>query len=54
MEIRQLRADDHQQIISVVDDWWGGRPMARMLPRLFFLHFQDTSFRKNINAEPQQ
>ena len=44
MELRQLRADDRRHIIAVVDDWWGGRPMAGMLPRLFFVHFQDTSF----------
>ena len=24
--------------------WWGGRPMAAMLPRLFFVHFRPTSF----------
>jgi predicted GNAT superfamily acetyltransferase len=30
--------------MAVIDDWWGGRPMADMLPRLFFEHFTDTSF----------
>ncbi|MBM4075375.1 MAG: GNAT family N-acetyltransferase [Planctomycetes bacterium] len=29
-------------IISVVDSWWG-RPMAAMLPRLFFNYFGSTS-----------
>src|SRR5262249_14191289 len=29
---------------SVAGDWWGGRPVAAMLPRLFFEHFADTSF----------
>ena len=24
--------------------WWGGREMAPILPRLFFLHFEGTSF----------
>jgi ribosomal protein S18 acetylase RimI-like enzyme len=28
----------------VIDDWWGGRRMRDMLPRLFFTHFRDTSF----------
>jgi ribosomal protein S18 acetylase RimI-like enzyme len=27
----------------VVDDWWGGRPMRPLLPRLFLDHFCDTS-----------
>ena len=44
MHTRPRRASDHAHVISVVDDWWGGRRMAGMLPRLFFDHFQDTSF----------
>lgn len=44
MNIRQLRASDHAYVISVVNDWWGGRQMAGLLPRLFFEHFEDTSF----------
>jgi len=31
-------------VIAAIDDWWGGRHMADMLPRLFFEHFTDTSF----------
>jgi len=42
--IRHLEQDDYQPIISVVDEWWGGRPMAAMLPKLFFIHFSSTSF----------
>jgi ribosomal protein S18 acetylase RimI-like enzyme len=42
--IRPLRPADHELVIAVIDAWWGGRPMARMLPRLFFDHFTDTSF----------
>jgi predicted GNAT superfamily acetyltransferase len=43
-KIRHLRPSDHAPVIAVVDDWWGGRAMAPMLPRLFFDHFTDTSF----------
>ena len=42
--IRPLRPSDHAPVIAVIDEWWGGRPMAQMLPRLFFDHFTDTSF----------
>ncbi|WP_094585246.1 GNAT family N-acetyltransferase [Synechococcus sp. BO 8801] len=42
--IRHLEPDDYHSIISVVDEWWGGRPMAAMLPKLFFVHFRSTSF----------
>ncbi len=42
--IRHAEPDDHRPIIAVVDAWWGGRRMAEMLPRLFFVHFRPTSF----------
>ena len=42
--IRHTEPADYAQVIGVVDDWWGGRPMAPMLPKLFFVHFRDTSF----------
>lgn len=42
--IRHAEPSDHQPIVAVVDEWWGGRKMAGMLPRLFFVHFRPTSF----------
>jgi predicted GNAT superfamily acetyltransferase len=45
LEIRQAGPDDHARVAAVLDEWWGGeRHMVDMLPRLFFLHFRDTSF----------
>ena len=44
LAIRHAEPDDHRRVIAVVDEWWGGREMAAMLPRLFFVHFRDTSF----------
>ncbi|HEU5100143.1 MAG TPA: GNAT family N-acetyltransferase [Roseiflexaceae bacterium] len=44
MNIRPISEHDHAPIVAVVDQWWGGRQMAGLLPRLFFAHFQDTSF----------
>lgn len=44
MLIRPVREADYPPIIAVIDSWWGGRRMADMLPRLFFIHFQNTSF----------
>ena len=43
-QIRQLSPAGYPLVISVTDQWWGGRPMADKLPRLFFEHFTDTSF----------
>jgi ribosomal protein S18 acetylase RimI-like enzyme len=31
-------------VIGRINVWWGGREMAPILPRLFFLHFEGTSF----------
>jgi GNAT superfamily N-acetyltransferase len=42
--IRQAEAADYDRVIPVVDEWWGGRHMSAMLPRLFFVHFADTCF----------
>jgi GNAT superfamily N-acetyltransferase len=42
--IRALSPADYPFVISVIDDWWGGREVAGKLPRLFFEHFTDTSF----------
>jgi GNAT superfamily N-acetyltransferase len=42
--IRNLLPADFEQISAVIDDWWGGRPMRAMIPRLFFEHFNPTSF----------
>jgi ribosomal protein S18 acetylase RimI-like enzyme len=42
--IRHAEPGDYADAIAVVDEWWGGRRMAAMLPKLFFVHFRDTSF----------
>jgi L-amino acid N-acyltransferase YncA len=42
--IRPAEPGDYDRVIRVVDEWWGGRQMAEMLPRLFFDHFTDTCF----------
>ena len=42
--IRHAESSDYKNIIRVVNEWWGGRDMAPMLPRLFLVHFRNTSF----------
>lgn len=44
MRIRNITCEDYDKVIPLVNDWWGGREMADMLPRLFFVHFTNTSF----------
>lgn len=42
--IRHAQPSDYGRVIQHVNAWWGGRDMAPMLPKLFFLHFEGTSF----------
>ncbi len=51
LHIRNIQDQDYASIISVINDWWGGRQMADMLPKLFFVHFQPTSFIAEENGE---
>jgi ribosomal protein S18 acetylase RimI-like enzyme len=44
VNIRHAEPEDHARVAAVIDEWWGGRQMRDMLPRLFFTHFRDTSF----------
>ncbi len=44
MNIRSLESIDYEIIAPVVDEWWGGRSVRQLLSRLFFEHFQSTSF----------
>jgi ribosomal protein S18 acetylase RimI-like enzyme len=44
MLIRNAEPSDYGRVIDVIDEWWAGRQMAAMLPKLFFVHFRDTSF----------
>ena len=43
MEIRHAEPSDHARVAEVIAEWWGGRQVRDMLPRLFFTHFRDTS-----------
>lgn len=43
-KIRYSSPADYRSIVAVLDEWWGGRQMSAMLPKLFFTHFCDTSF----------
>jgi hypothetical protein len=50
-QIRPIRPSGYRPVISVINDWWDGRRMADMLPRLFFEHFTCTSFAAERNGE---
>ncbi|HEX5148303.1 MAG TPA: GNAT family N-acetyltransferase [Candidatus Limnocylindrales bacterium] len=35
---------DHRFLVERVDDWWGGRKLHQLLPRLWLQHFTGTSW----------
>jgi ribosomal protein S18 acetylase RimI-like enzyme len=41
---RRPTEDDYVAIIRVVDEWWGGRNLSKLLPRLWLQHFTGTSW----------
>lgn len=41
---RRPVAADHARIAAVMDEWWGGRGMRALLPRLWLEHFTGTSW----------
>jgi ribosomal protein S18 acetylase RimI-like enzyme len=44
MNIRHLEESDYDRTIQVLDSWFNGRPLAKLLPKIFFIHFRPTSF----------
>lgn len=44
LAFRRPTPDDHATIVAAVDEWWGGRAMRAILPRLWFEHFTGTSW----------
>jgi diamine N-acetyltransferase len=52
MQIRPLVAADYDVLSPLLDDWWGGRPVRQLLPRLFFEHFTPTSFALEDAGQP--
>jgi hypothetical protein len=49
--VRKARPADHEKIIAALQNWWGGRDLTAMLPKLFLNHFNDTSFVIEKEAE---
>jgi ribosomal protein S18 acetylase RimI-like enzyme len=50
--VRTAEPADYDRIAPLVDEWWGGRAMIDMLPRLFFVHFAQTTFVADADGEP--
>lgn len=44
LRFRRPTEADHARIVRLADDWWGGRRIRQLLPRLWFRHFASTSW----------
>jgi len=42
--IRHAQPSDYGRVIQHVGAWWEGRELQPQLPKLFFLHFEGTTF----------
>ncbi len=49
--IRNSKPEDHRIITTVMEEWWGGRDLIWLVPRLFLVHFNNTSFIVKKNEE---
>ena len=44
VRFRRPTEADHAAVVTRVDEWWGGRRLHDLLPRLWFQHFTGTSW----------
>ena len=44
IRLRRPVEADHARLVGQIDEWWGGRKMHPLLPRLWFQHFTGTSW----------
>jgi ribosomal protein S18 acetylase RimI-like enzyme len=44
IRFRRPVEDDHARLIGEIDEWWGGRKVHHLLPRLWLQHFTATSW----------
>jgi len=44
LTFRRPTEADHPRLAAVIDEWWGGRKMRALLPRLWLQHFSGTSW----------
>lgn len=48
--VRPTQAD-YDALITVVDEWWAGRPVRRLLPRLWLRHFAGSSWLARLDGD---
>ena len=48
LKFRRPAEADHPSLVSIVDEWWGGRRIHPSFPRLWLQHFNATSWLAEI------
>jgi len=49
--IRNGQPLDHENIISVMPEWWGGRDLSSSVLKVFFIHFKNTTFIAEVDGQ---
>lgn len=50
IKIRKGTPLDHERIVSVMPEWWGGRDLSSSVLKIFFIHFNNTIFIAEIGC----
>jgi GNAT superfamily N-acetyltransferase len=53
IRFRRPSEADYPAVGSVIDEWWGGRKLHLLLPRLWLQHFTGTSWLAEAEGEPK-
>lgn len=51
VKIRNGKPLDHENIVSVMTEWWGGRDLSSSVLKVFFIHFKNTTFIAEIGNQ---
>ena len=51
VKIRNGKPLDHENIVSVMTEWWGGRDLSSSVLKVFFIHFKNTTFIAEIDNQ---
>jgi len=51
VKIRNGRPSDHQKIVTVMPEWWGGRDLSASVLPIFFIHFGNTTYVAEIENQ---
>ena len=51
IRIRNAEPSDHENVVSVMPDWWDGRDLTSSVLKVFFIHFSNTTYVAELNGD---